>query len=1192
MAGDKRKIIKGLLVSTVLSAFAAAQVHAFPPPRPGLVDPVTKRFRTTGQPVPVIPEAVRTYRKEHPIGGNHVRTAPSVTGNSAVRSSARLLGVDTFTDNAIRPLVLLIDFADRPASPTVASKAAFDTLFFGAGPSDLSVKNYWAEVSYGKFAVNGSAADINPGTAAPTGWLRAGTDFPTTITSISQIADVQVGNIRTLIADAVAYLGTQGVDFSPYVNPSTGEFFAMILVHPTYGQEDSGGVGVDPYSHTAGIAPITTAAGDIVDYTIVPSIQYYSDPTPGGNTADDPLIGVGVIVHEMGHLLGLPDLYPTGAFGTVGANFSGAGVFDLMAYGMWGSDLLLRADVPAHPSAWSKMVLGWATPTLVTATTPRTLQPVELFPKIDKVYSNTAADPGQFFLVENREPSSTFGSFLFDRFLPGAGILVWQIDDNVVQANLATNTVNSDNVYRGVYVKEADGIADTGLPITGPTANDRARFFGQSLDYFSLPGQVFNRTSPSAEVNSSPVIDNVFHPFDFGEQVEMLLFNKTAGNSVDYVVNIAGAGGGAASWKTFNMNSTQPPKFPARMLGNDILSIDFDSGNNVWMGSADQGIFRFLGTEFEFLATVRGLPSGSGTPVAPVQAMAFESSTGSMWVGTDQGLYKMRDAGSGFRVQSSFTIFSQVPRTIPNNDIRAIAVRKGTDIKYVGSPAGLVRIVDGLTDAEADDFAGLVFSGNVTSIAVDDNGNADISDDVVWVGTAAGTLYRSLLSSEGGPANSDPTLPVHFTTYTLAGSPRITSLGLDKKGRLWIGTETRGVQIFDLGETLVPPQANLRDPFDFDIDGDTVSQAYLDNTRGLASNNVTGVAFQATTDPEPVAWISHVRDLNNADGGASRFQANGSNDNVTVPDERVTVFRPEDGVLPENQVNGPSSKWLSSAAGDSSGNLWFGTTVSDPQGVSRFGNAGVISLDKSNYVNVTAFATVTLLDDGLNTDSGVADLAIARVTSATDSTGFFMVLAETGPDTGVFQGIFGFTDGASDGTSSPPVIAVANGALVTVSYADSDPPGLRTATATWKRVFPFKDSLLIENGACFIATAAYGSILAPEVRTLRAFRDRHLLTNGPGKAFVALYYRYSPPLAGFIADRPVLRAAARFVLCPVSMAARFAVRMGWGEAVAAAAALWIPAILCWAPHRRKRGTGGRGISAAGPSPGGDGSING
>jgi hypothetical protein len=68
---------------------------------------------------------------------------------------------------------------------------------------------------------------------------------------------------------------------------------------------------------------------------------------------------------------------------------------------------------------------------------------------------------------------------------------------------------------------------------------------------------------------------------------------------------------------------------------------------------------------------------------------------------------------------------------------------------------------------------------------------------------------------------------------------------------------------------------------------------------------------------------------------------------------------------------------------------------------------------------------------------------------------------------------------------------------------------------------------------CFVATAAYGSYLDPHVETLREFRDRHLLTNPPGRAFVAWYYRVSPPIAAKIAASPTARAAVRGVLTPV-----------------------------------------------------------
>jgi hypothetical protein len=82
------------------------------------------------------------------------------------------------------------------------------------------------------------------------------------------------------------------------------------------------------------------------------------------------------------------------------------------------------------------------------------------------------------------------------------------------------------------------------------------------------------------------------------------------------------------------------------------------------------------------------------------------------------------------------------------------------------------------------------------------------------------------------------------------------------------------------------------------------------------------------------------------------------------------------------------------------------------------------------------------------------------------------------------------------------------------------------------------------SSGCFIATAAYGSMMEPHVKILRDFRDRFLLVNTAGKGFVCLYNTYSPPIADFIANHDNLRAIVRVSLLPIIGASWLALKIG------------------------------------------------
>ncbi len=79
---------------------------------------------------------------------------------------------------------------------------------------------------------------------------------------------------------------------------------------------------------------------------------------------------------------------------------------------------------------------------------------------------------------------------------------------------------------------------------------------------------------------------------------------------------------------------------------------------------------------------------------------------------------------------------------------------------------------------------------------------------------------------------------------------------------------------------------------------------------------------------------------------------------------------------------------------------------------------------------------------------------------------------------------------------------------------------------------------------CFIATAAYGFYSAPQVQALRVFRNRYLLTNGPGKAFVHWYYTYGPIAADWLVRHPAWKPPVRAALLPLIGLSLFLTRTG------------------------------------------------
>ena len=76
-----------------------------------------------------------------------------------------------------------------------------------------------------------------------------------------------------------------------------------------------------------------------------------------------------------------------------------------------------------------------------------------------------------------------------------------------------------------------------------------------------------------------------------------------------------------------------------------------------------------------------------------------------------------------------------------------------------------------------------------------------------------------------------------------------------------------------------------------------------------------------------------------------------------------------------------------------------------------------------------------------------------------------------------------------------------------------------------------------EGGGCLIATAAYGSEMAPQVQFLREIRDNQLMSTNSGTAFMTgfnqFYYSFSPYVADMERENPVFKEAVKIAIIPL-----------------------------------------------------------
>lgn len=284
----------------------------------------------------------------------------------------------------------------------------------------------------------------------------------------------------------------------------------------------------------------------------------------------------GLIAATVGSYLGLPDLFNTET------GRSAIGRFGLMD----GQSMFTYQGIfPPEPSAWEKMFLGWVTPTEISINeTKLNLVNRYVAEMGDTSLIKIPINATEYYLIENRKRDAlkdgstveyisngqsytvTFErdheNYIFynvdtlkgvivdvdehDWALPGGdrnsvietfedlGLIIWHIDEKIINDNYESNTINNDKYSRGVAIVEADGIRDIGETfqtifgetVIGEGTKEDTWYKKNPADYYE--NKFSADTKPKAESNTKT--NSLITLTDFSEISNSMSFNLSYGS--------------------------------------------------------------------------------------------------------------------------------------------------------------------------------------------------------------------------------------------------------------------------------------------------------------------------------------------------------------------------------------------------------------------------------------------------------------------------------------------------------------------------------------------------------------------------------------------------------------------------------------------------------------------------------------
>ena len=279
-----------------------------------------------------------------------------------------------------RPLLVILTSFINEAPNTSHNADYFDKMLFGPRPS---LSDYYSEVSYGKFTY--SRADV-------LGWYKI---YVTKRWAVNNFDKVVVKAVKA--ADKEFNFATYDTNNDGVV---TNEELTLMVVF--------------------------TGASDSYNWWTEDEIPTNDDVLLEGHFCQTcEWVPMGIFAHELGHDIGLPDLYD------YDGDSNGTGQYCMMSSGGEGY---------IHMSAWCKIQMGWIVPTVITTSGTYTLNDAETHAEA-LILCDLTHSALEYFLIENRYKGTSYDSIIGGKWsvpgdevyindLPDEGILIYHVDEN------------------------------------------------------------------------------------------------------------------------------------------------------------------------------------------------------------------------------------------------------------------------------------------------------------------------------------------------------------------------------------------------------------------------------------------------------------------------------------------------------------------------------------------------------------------------------------------------------------------------------------------------------------------------------------------------------------------------------------------------------------------------------------------